>query len=136
MTDLASYDIEYSETLEVKPSPIHGNGTFALVEFASGDLIMSSLGVNAYDVPGHPNSIPDPQTNGQYLTTLFSRLSSAPHPAHHIKKIMPENEFKFINHSLDSNVKVLNNSKTYATQDIEIGDELTFNYTVGLGYYD
>jgi hypothetical protein len=136
MTDIASYDIEYSETLEVKPSPIHGNGTFALVAFASGDLIMTSLGANAYDVPGHPKSIPDYQTNGQYITMLYSRASSPPHPAHYTKKIMPTNEFKFINHSLDSNVKVLDNYKTYATQDIEIGDELTFNYSTGLGYYD
>ena len=49
---------------------------------------------------------------------------------------MPKNEFRFINHSSDSsNVKVLDNLKTYATQDIAIGEELTLNYG-DMGYYD
>lgn len=137
MTTSSSYNIEHSETLEVKASPIHGNGTFALVAFSSGDLIMSSFGVNSYEVTGHPRSITDPaDTSGEYLTCIFSRNSSAPHPANHIRKFMPKNEFRFLNHSSDSsNVKVLDNFKTYATQDIAIGEELTLNYS-DIGYYD
>jgi SET domain-containing protein len=136
MTDISSYDIEYSGTLEVKSSPIHGNGTFSLVTITSGDLIMSSMGTNSYEVIGHPRSITDPADTEQYLTALHSRLSSVPHPAHHMKKFIPKNEFRFINHSSDnSNVKVLDNLKTYATQNIAIGEELTLNYN-DIGHYD
>jgi len=131
------YDQEYAATLEVKASPIHGVGVFAKTAITSGDLILSSFGANAFEIIGHPTaSITEATDLPIYLTSIYSRASSAPHPAEHCKSYMPRNEFRFINHDLsNSNVKVLDNLKTYATQDIEVGEELTLNYN-DVGYYD
>jgi len=129
-----TYDQEHPTTLEIKPSPIHGHGVFALTSFASGELIMSSFGENYFEVTNkHPQAF---GSNTQYTTPLESRHSGKNRPNRNLIVYMPTNEFRFLNHNAaNSNIKVLDNFKTYATQDIAIGEELTLNYN-HIGYYD
>jgi SET domain-containing protein len=128
MTIQGTFIAEYSGTLEVKASPIEGDGLFSLVSFSTGDLILSSFGVGFLEL-GFSRETTQ-RSDYAYASFLRSRSDET-----QAKLILATNEFKFLNHSIDSNVKVLDNYKTYATQDIAIGDELTLNYNY-IGYYD
>jgi hypothetical protein len=130
---LSIYAAENTTNLEVKPSPIHGDGVFAKIYFSSGDLIISSFGAGVIDLSGRHPSEAGPG-NKIYVTPLLDRFG----PSNQVQynRHLPSNEFAYINHdSTNSNVKVLDNFKTYATQDIAIGEELTLNYN-DIGYYN
>ena len=130
MTIISSYDIEYPDTLEVKESPIHGNGVFALVSFSSGDLIMSSLGVNSYEMQkGIRISELSFGSDYEYITILTDSTTPTSY-----KHYMPTNEFKFLNNGLTNSTVRTSNSSVYATKNIAIGEELTLNYNTSGNY--
>ncbi len=104
--------------VEVRPSPINGNGVFALVDFAAGDVIQRVDDSCVIDVD-HPLPAGEPEYHCDWFAD--GRQVLLPEPA------------CYVNHSCDPNsiVQFMRGVRCdVARRDIRTGEEITHDYCI------
>lgn len=108
--------------VEVKPSSISGNGTFAKEKISQGELITTLTG--------------SPFTTQELQEFYRGRVPDDPLQIDHHLYLILNYKSKVINHSCDPNSCLRNTSDLYALKDIQIGDEITYDYSATVGIHD
>ena len=96
------------ERIRVAPSPIHGQGVFAVHRIDAETLI------GLYE--GQPSG-----DDGTYVLWVEVEPDGA------VTGIEGTNELRFLNHSAQPNAE-FDGPELYALRDIEAGEEITFDY--------
>jgi SET domain len=112
----------FEDVVERKPSPIHGDGTFARVPFKKGGIIFAYQCVTV-NYPKMMRELPaQPQSARELIERQAAQLAG------HIVCFRSDMQVTdFLNHSRDANV-VLHCGIGFALRDIQAGEELTANY--------
>ena len=114
---------------EVRKSAIHGNGVFACAPIKNGEFIIEYLGEKVdkeesnkrgleYEALAHKTGC-----GCVYIFELDDEFD--------IDGNFDYNDAKFINHACRTNCEAINDGgsiKFYATRDIEVGEEILYNY--------
>lgn len=115
--------VEFNK-FEIRTSSISGKGTFATQEIACGEYIttLSGMPVEVEDISEfciqHGVSGDDPLQVGDALFLILNLDS------------------KTINHSCQPNAGLRNKSDLFATRDIKINEEITYDYSTTSGVRD
>ena len=112
--------------IEVRHSPVHGNGVFALLKIRKGTRIIEYLGERVTHVVVDTRyADKDPNDNHTFLFTVDKRTV--------IDAAVGGNESRFINHGCDPNCE----SETFkrrvfidAIKTIQPGEELAYDYSI------
>ncbi|MCS6772126.1 MAG: SET domain-containing protein-lysine N-methyltransferase [Kiritimatiellae bacterium] len=110
-------------TVEARASLIHGTGVFARRRIAKGERIIEYTGLREKW---------SDHSAGEGSHTELMHVS----PTHVINPREGGNVSRFINHSCDPNCEaVIEDGRVffYALRDIEVGEELLFDYALTLG---
>lgn len=112
----------HSDKIESRPSGSHGNGNFALRPISKGELIMAFGGyvMTRTEERALPSEIND---NGIFIT---------PDLVIGIKKISEVEPATYVNHSCDPNAGIKGQILLVAMRDINLGEEITFDYAMAL----
>lgn len=112
---------------EVRHSPIHGYGVFALRRIRKGTTVTEYLGDRvSHDEADSRYQDKDPNDNHTFLFTVDSRIV--------IDGGVGGNDARFINHGCDPNCESTTaNKRIYvqALRTIEPGEELAYDYQIG-----
>ena len=112
--------------IEVRHSPIHGYGVFALRRIRKGTTVIEYLGDRvSHDEADARYEDKDPYDNHTFLFTVDSRTV--------IDAGVNGNEARFINHGCDPNCESVTMDKRMfieAIRTIQPGDELSYDYQI------
>ena len=114
------------EDLEVRPSPIHGNGLFTRRAIRKGTYIIEYIGEKITKEESKRRLL----ERNPYIFDLDEQWD--------LDGNVPENLARFINHSCSPNCEARNENGhiwIVALRDIQPGEELTFNYGYDLKNY-
>lgn len=103
--------------IEIRPSAISGQGTFAIEKISRGEHIKTLSGIYQKNQPNEVTTI-DPLQIGESLFLILDYQS------------------KTINHSCDPNACLIKVSELYALRDIEEGEEITYDYSTTCSMHD
>jgi uncharacterized protein len=112
--------------IEFRTSPIHGTGGFARAFIARGARIIEYVG----DRISKRESLRRCEENNEYIFSLDARWD--------LDGKVPWNQARLVNHSCVPNCDALNLEGRIwiaARRDIEVGEEITFNYGYDLVDY-
>ncbi len=110
---------------EIRPSKVHGNGLFAVKDFASG-AVLGLLDGQMVDWASF-NAAEDTQPYGEHGDNLFVEWNAL---SPEVLLIRPfRTKYSFINHSRNPNVCLLRDPlRVVATRAVAAGEELTLDY--------
>jgi len=100
--------------IEIKTSPIDGQGVFALRDFLKGEIVIDWSKYSR--ILSWQEFLNLPEKEKQYVSFIDSKYILFLKPA------------RFVNHSCQANTKVLNNADV-AVRDIKKGEEITADYS-------
>ncbi len=129
-----------STLIEVRCSPIHGNGVFALAAIPAGSLVTVYRGeMISRDELERRIALRESEGQGAapiyYFEIEEDRFIDA-------GTVVEDNPARFINHACDENCEAIWNAKTgrmeiFALRDIAPGEELSFDYGFELtGFFE
>ena len=103
---------------QMRVTPGKGSGSFAISKISKGEIVASFGGyvINQNEL-------------GKYSPDRVSRSLQLNQSVYLLSAITPE-PGDMINHSCDSNCGIAGTSSVQALQDIEIGEELSFDYAM------
>ena len=111
---------------EVRNSPVHGSGVFALRRIRKGTRIVEYLGDRvSHEVANTRYEDKDPNDNHTFLFTVDKRTV--------IDAGVKGNDARFINHSCDPNCESETEKRRVfieAIKTIQPGDELNYDYSI------
>jgi hypothetical protein len=105
--------MDQSQSFEVRPSRIHGNGLFARKSFIPGEIVLR------WDLS---HTLPNEQ-----LDSLSPDERRYTHPFDKTTTLLVQTPERFVNHSCDNNT-VVQDFCDVAIKVINPGDEITSNY--------
>ena len=116
-----------SALIEVRNSPVHGRGVFAVARISKGARIIEYLGDRvSHDAADARYDDHDESDNHTFLFIVDTRTV--------IDAGVGGNDARFINHQCSGNCEsVIENRRVFidATRDIAPGDELGYDYEIG-----
>jgi len=116
-----------SALIEVRNSPVHGRGVFAVAPISKGTRIIEYLGDRvSHDAADARYDDHDENDNHTFLFIVDTRTV--------IDAGVGGNDARFINHQCSGNCEsVIENRRVFidATRDIAPGDELGYDYEIG-----
>jgi len=103
--------------LEIRPSPLHGRGTFALAPIAAGEVITvwAHRVISDAEVADAPPGTVSPRANSQWLWQPLDDHSA------------PDYQ---LNHACDSNLGMADEVSLVARRAIAVNEELTIDYAL------
>jgi SET domain-containing protein len=114
-----------SDKTEIRNSSISGKGAFAKKKIAAGEYITTLTG-----------KIVSSGTDVSQICAEFSISGDDPLQIHHNKFIILDYISKTINHCCNPNAGIRNKSDLYAIRDININEEITYDYSTTSGIDD
>jgi uncharacterized protein len=113
--------------IEVRHSPVHGYGVFALRRIRKGTTIIEYLGERvSHEVADARYEDKDPNDNHTFLFTVDSKIV--------IDGGVEGNDARYINHSCEPNCESAAHAKRIyveALRTIQPGEELAYDYQIG-----
>jgi hypothetical protein len=109
----------FDSRLQIRPSPIHGHGIFAIERISSGELVIAWSGC-LYTIEEARAGVPKPDS----LAGFDEGLYLGEDPAY------PDTLDRFLNHSCDPVLWMANQHSLCARCDIFPGDEVTADYAL------
>jgi SET domain-containing protein len=112
--------------IEVRESPLHGRGVFALRRIAKGTRVLEYLGERVTHAEADRRYVDkDTHDNHTFLFIVDARTV--------IDAGVDGNEARFVNHACEPNCEsVIENRRVFidAVRNIEPGEELTYDYQI------